>query len=152
MTPAQQQDPRCTSCHAPDLARTTQEAAAFHSPDRLSRRAEAGVGCEACHGAGQYYSPSYVMRDAELAHAVGLVDPGQKSCLACHTADTPSLSPFDFASKVKLIDHWTQEREPKKAAEPRRGPRADTEGPGDPPRGAALAARLAPPPAPKTSR
>jgi hypothetical protein len=67
-----------------------------------------GIGCEACHGAGQYYSPVYVMRDAELARGVGLVDPGQKSCLVCHTADAPSLTPFDFAAKVKLIDHWSQ--------------------------------------------
>jgi len=69
---------------------------------------EGGVGCETCHGAGQYYSPSYVMRDSELSRAVGLLDPGQKSCLVCHSSATPSLTPFDFAAKVKLIDHWSQ--------------------------------------------
>ena len=58
-------------------------------------------------GAGQYYSPNYVMKDAELARAVGLIDPGSKSCLVCHTSDSPSLTPFDYAARVKLIDHWS---------------------------------------------
>jgi hypothetical protein len=112
LTEAQKQMPTCTHCHAPELAQRTLATAGQPSTSVSDdSRAEADVGCESCHGAGQYYSPSYVMRDAELARAVGLVDPGQKSCLGCHAVDTPSLTPFDFASKVKLIDHWTAERE-----------------------------------------
>ena len=110
LSPAQQQDARCAHCHAPDLARAAQEITptAATASEGSAAHAEVGVTCEACHGAGQYYTPSYVMRDAELARAVGLVDPGQKSCLVCHTSDAPSLTPFDFAAKVKLIDHWSQ--------------------------------------------
>ena len=57
------QDGRCLSCHAP-----------------AQTKGVASVGCEVCHGPGQFYSPRYVMKDAELARAVGLDDPGEKSC------------------------------------------------------------------------
>jgi hypothetical protein len=112
LTEAQRQMPSCTICHAPELAQRTLSAAAqAPTPLQDDGHVEAGVGCESCHGAGQYYSPIYVMRDGELARAVGLIDPGQKSCLACHSLSSPSLAAFDFATKVKLIDHWTAERE-----------------------------------------
>jgi hypothetical protein len=45
------------------------------------------------------------MRDAELARAVGLADPGEKTCLGCHTESTPSLGRFDYARKLRLIAH-----------------------------------------------
>ncbi len=66
------------------------------------------------------------MRDAELARAVGLADPGERSCRGCHLeGSSPSLAPFDLKEKVKLIDHWTAEREARKAhataAQPDRG-------------------------------
>jgi hypothetical protein len=85
----QRNDPRCLSCHAPQLE------------DGL-----AGVTCEACHGPGRLYSARYVMRDAELARAVGLVEPTERSCLACHTDSTPSLERFEHAKKLPLIRHW----------------------------------------------
>jgi hypothetical protein len=116
LTPAQRDDMRCAHCHAPEKARSVQETAPFQKPERLANQVEGGVACESCHGAGQFYTPNYVMRDAELSHAVGLLDPGQKSCLVCHSADSPSLSPFDFASKVKLIDHWTQDRQQRRGS------------------------------------
>ncbi len=81
-------DARCLSCHAPDLA------------DGLS-----GVSCEACHGGGRVYEAPYVMRDPELARAVGLVVPGERGCLACHTDTTPSLERFDYARKRRLVAH-----------------------------------------------
>jgi hypothetical protein len=104
LSEAQMKQPSCGICHAPELV---------HSP--VPPKAEPGVSCEVCHGAGQLYSPSYVMRDPELARAVGLLDPGPKSCLACHRADV-SLLPFDFNAKVKLIDHWTADRAEKRTA------------------------------------
>jgi hypothetical protein len=93
-------DPRCLSCHAPDLE------------DGL-----AGVSCESCHGAGRMYAARYVMRDPELARAVGLLDPGAKRCLSCHTESTPSLEKFDAARKLPLIAHG---REPADAPAPPR--------------------------------
>jgi hypothetical protein len=81
-------DRRCRSCHAP-----------------AGEAGLAGVGCEACHGPGRLYAAGYVMRDAELARALGLVVPGEKGCLACHGESTPSLQRFEYSRKVKLIQH-----------------------------------------------
>jgi formate-dependent nitrite reductase cytochrome c552 subunit len=82
-------DKRCLSCHAPDIE------------DGI-----AGVSCEACHGPGRLYSAPYVMRDPELARAVGLADPGERACAGCHTDTTPSLVKFEYARKLPLIKHW----------------------------------------------
>jgi hypothetical protein len=88
LPPARRADKRCLSCHSP-----------------AADAGMSGVGCEACHGAGRRYAATYVMRDAELARAVGLADPGERTCLGCHTESTPSLGKFDYARKVKLIAH-----------------------------------------------
>ena len=112
LTLVQRHEASCTHCHAPELAVTQGKAseAAREARSRPTGREGLGIGCESCHGPGEHYSPAYVMRDPELARAVGLQDPGERSCKACHTAGSPGLTPFDFASKVKLIDHWTAER------------------------------------------
>lgn len=94
----QQKDMRCLSCH---------------SPNQIDQKV-AHVACETCHGGGQFYSLNYVMKDADLARLTGLVDPGEKSCRACHDGSSPSIKPFDFAAKLKAIDHWTVERNKKK--------------------------------------
>lgn len=96
-------DARCLSCHAPDVE------------DGL-----AGVSCEACHGGGRLYAAPYVMRDAELARALGLLDPGEKSCVACHTEATPSLVKFEYARKLPLIAHGQEPPPPPPAAPPRK--------------------------------
>ena len=88
LSPAQRKDPRCTSCHAPDID-----------------KGAAGVTCEGCHGGGRIYAQAYVMRDRELSRAVGLIDPGEKSCAACHTDAAPCLSKFSYATKMPLIQH-----------------------------------------------
>ncbi|MBE2252756.1 MAG: hypothetical protein IAE78_24710 [Myxococcus sp.] len=100
LSPTQQRDARCLSCH---------------SPNDVDQK-QAGVTCESCHGGGQYYSPRYVMKDAELARLAGLVDPTEKACRACHDASSPSLKPFDFAAKLKAMDHWSAERARRKSS------------------------------------
>lgn len=99
-------DARCLGCHAPNLE------------DGL-----AGVSCESCHGGGRVYAASYVMRDPELARAVGLVEVGEKTCLSCHTESTPSLQKFEYARKRALIAHGQEPPlppppEPRPAAKP----------------------------------
>ncbi|MBI3185802.1 MAG: hypothetical protein HYZ28_27000 [Myxococcales bacterium] len=102
LSPAQQKDARCLTCHSPDEA----DQQVPH------------VSCETCHGGGQYYSARYVMRDPELVRLAGLADPSEKACRTCHDASSPSLKAFDFVEKLKLIDHWSAERERRKAARP----------------------------------
>ncbi len=97
LNPNQQRDARCLTCHSPNEADPEQRTA--------------GITCETCHGGGQYYASNYVMKDAELARLVGLVDPSEKGCRNCHDASSPSLQPFDFVEKLKLIDHWSAERQ-----------------------------------------
>jgi hypothetical protein len=87
-------DRRCLSCHAPDLGEGV-----------------AAVSCEACHGPGRLYVAPYVMRDAELARALGLSDPTERSCAVCHGESAPSLVKFDPRRKMALIDHWSRERQ-----------------------------------------
>ena len=109
---ARRKDARCTVCHGPDL-----------------EKGSSAVSCETCHGPGRLYAHAHVMRDRELARAVGLLDPGEKTCLGCHTESTPSLARFDHARKLPLIDHWTADRAERAerlgrpaAAVPRRAP------------------------------
>lgn len=64
-----------------------------------------GVQCESCHGPGRHYAASYLMRDPMVARALGLVEPGEAVCRRCHTADTPSLAPFDYDALLPLVDH-----------------------------------------------
>lgn len=82
-------DKRCLSCHAPE------------AEDGLS-----GVSCESCHGPGRLYSARYVMRDPELARALGLAEVGERTCAGCHTESTPSLIRFEYGRKLPLIQHW----------------------------------------------
>jgi hypothetical protein len=127
-------DPRCLVCHAPD-----REAGL------------AGVTCEACHGAGALYAARYVMRDAELARAVGLVDPGEKTCLACHTESTPSLERFVYARKVRLIAH--SDAPPPAAAPPAASPRPPSAPPAASPRPPSAPPAASPrPPSPPPTR
>ena len=83
-------DPRCAGCHATDLLGEIPE-----------------VGCESCHGAGRFYYPAYVMRDAEVARALGLAEAGEATCKTCHGADSPAVRPFDYKEAWKRIAHGT---------------------------------------------
>jgi len=102
LSAVQQKDARCLSCHA---------------PNQVDQHA-VQISCETCHGGGQYYGTSYVMKDPELARLVGLVDPSEKGCRTCHDTSSPSLKPFDFVEKLKLIDHWSAERARRAEAKP----------------------------------
>jgi hypothetical protein len=62
---APQTSPACLKCH------TT----AYHQPPKGAIESYSlyeGVGCEACHGAGNNYYPEAIMRDARAAKAAGL--------------------------------------------------------------------------------
>lgn len=99
LSPAEQRDPRCTSCHA----------TAIDQPH---------VQCEACHGPGQHYWPAFVMVDVHLARAAGLRSGAEAAtCNGCHTADAPGLRPFDLAAALAKMKDHTPPTTPAKGAE-----------------------------------
>ena len=65
-----------------------------------------GIHCESCHGGGQYYSKSYVMKDKVLSKAVGLKKPKEKSCKSCHNESSAKLKFFDYKHNLLKIQHW----------------------------------------------
>lgn len=95
---AQGKDPKCTTCHS--LVSVAEDDEKF-----------VGVQCESCHGPGRYYYPEYVMRDAGLSRAVGLVEQTAAVCTRCHTAGSPSLVSFDYEKMWESIDHGKTARE-----------------------------------------
>jgi hypothetical protein len=97
----QRKQPLCLNCHSRDEARSAQVEVA-------------GVSCETCHGAGRYYQPAEVMRDKELSHLFGLVDPSEASCKVCHGGASPSLKTFDVKEAMQRIDHWSADRAARK--------------------------------------
>ncbi|OGQ90937.1 MAG: hypothetical protein A2289_26780 [Deltaproteobacteria bacterium RIFOXYA12_FULL_58_15] len=92
----QRGDAKCNTCHST-------------LPEETDKRF-AGVQCERCHGPGRYYHRRYVMRDRELARAVGLTDPKAAHCMQCHTEGTPSIEPFDFEKMWPRISHGKEAR------------------------------------------
>lgn len=92
----QRADPKCNTCHT--MAAETGENTT-------------AIGCERCHGPGKYYYPRYVMKDRELARAVGLAEPRREHCAQCHTEGTPSIRPFDYEAMWAKIDHGRLARE-----------------------------------------
>lgn len=62
------------------------------------------VGCEACHGGGEYYIQIPIMKDRELAAAVGLVaKPTIEICKSCHTETSPLLRKLDLEKVISTI-------------------------------------------------
>jgi len=105
-----QTDERCVKCHS----------TAHGVPDEMVSRKfnrQAGVQCEACHGAGKDYRKKKIMIDRDLAISKGLVPQSEKVCLACHNDESPAWDPsrytlangkkagFDYDQAVKAIAH-----------------------------------------------
>jgi hypothetical protein len=105
-----QTDERCVKCHS----------TAHGVPDKMVSRKfnrQAGVQCEACHGAGKDYRKKKVMIDRELAISKGLVPQTEAVCLSCHNDESPAWKPdrytlengdqtgFDYDQAVQAIAH-----------------------------------------------
>ncbi len=67
------------------------------------------VSCEACHGAGDKYKSSKVMKEIYAGtldgKTVGLIVPDEAVCKTCHNEKSPTFKSFVFAEKVKEIAH-----------------------------------------------
>ena len=79
---------KCISCHAIKIQGKT-----------------TSVECESCHGAGANYAKSYIMKDLELARAVGLKYQDYTVCLKCHQGDTPTVQEFEARKFWKRLMH-----------------------------------------------
>jgi hypothetical protein len=87
--------------------------------DRVSRKFDrnAGVQCEACHGAGKDYRKKKIMADRDRAVEKGLVLQSEEVCVTCHNDDSPAWDPerytradgtkvgFDYDQAVEEIAH-----------------------------------------------
>jgi hypothetical protein len=105
-----QTDERCVKCHS----------TAHGVPDeRVAMRfdRQAGVQCEACHGAGKDYRKKKIMVDREVAISKGLVPQTEAVCLRCHNDESPAWKAdrytlangnkvgFDYDQAVQAIAH-----------------------------------------------
>ena len=98
-----QSDEKCLRCHVTAFG---VPAARKHS--RFKQ--EEGVGCEACHGAGELYKTKRVMcrlTAGEIAPAsVGLTTPNEQVCVTCHNSQSPTWpGSFDYQEMVRKIAH-----------------------------------------------
>lgn len=93
-----QKDPKCLKCHV----------TGFDAPAALKTekyKAEEGVSCEGCHGAGGDYWKITVMKDRAAAVAAGLKIPDEKTCTACHNSESPTFKGFDYKAMLAKIAH-----------------------------------------------
>ena len=102
-------DPECLPCHVTGYGKQGGFTSIEETPHL------AGVGCEACHGAGgTYLKPQYKsLKNKEYKKAdivaVGLVDQvGEAQCTPCHNADSPFVAEdfvFDFEANKEQGTH-----------------------------------------------
>ena len=92
-------DATCLPCHTVGYGKPGGFVDETTTPDHL------GVGCESCHGPGGTYTQDQYMslknkeyKKADIV-AVGLVDPGEAQCVACHNEKSPFFEGFDYAKQ-----------------------------------------------------
>ncbi len=70
-------------------------------------KAEEGVTCEACHGAGSAYKSKKIMQDRKLALENGLIlgKDDESLCKKCHNKKSPTFKKFNYAAEMKKITH-----------------------------------------------
>lgn len=96
--------PECLKCH------TTGYGSAAEMFD-AKFKAEDGVQCENCHGAGSDYKVMKIMKSREESIKNGLnnilVSDGsaEKLCKTCHNEESPSYKGFNFAEYWEKIKH-----------------------------------------------
>ena len=95
---APQESPECLKCHTTGYGK---DAALFAA----TFKKEDGVSCEACHGPGSDYKAMGVMKDKAAAVAAGLVVPDEKTCTACHNAESPTFKGFNFKEMAAKVAH-----------------------------------------------
>jgi hypothetical protein len=104
--------PECLKCHS---------TGGGEKPERFNAKfaKDEGVGCEACHGAGEFYAKKEVFEAGrEAALAAGLVIGDSKTCVLCHDEAAPGrMHPriqegaFAYEEAWKKIAHPAPKKE-----------------------------------------
>lgn len=92
-----QKDSACLKCHITGAGLDAKYTAAL--------KVEEGVTCESCHSAGNDYWKKSIMENREEAIKNGLNPEPQKSCVACHNAESPTYKEFKYDEFWKQIAH-----------------------------------------------
>lgn len=110
-------DPQCLRCHTNgfNLPGGYRIPPAGDAKAARVAKANAGIGCESCHGPGSKYSPIHKdIQDKKRQYAEGeLYNVGQYKvdstvCAVCHTAKAPCIEPgyvFDFEKRKEKGTH-----------------------------------------------
>ena len=88
---------RCLKCHS------TYDAAPANLRNGI--KADEGVSCEGCHGAGSNYRSPAIMKNKNLALRQGLIEQDEKLCLKCHNSENPFHKEFDFKIAFEKTAH-----------------------------------------------
>ncbi|NNE09940.1 MAG: cytochrome C554 [Gemmatimonadetes bacterium] len=98
-----QEAKECLRCHATAYEMTAEELASS------KMTMEEGVSCESCHGAGSLYQSKKTMKALTAGEiepaSVGLLDPGEKTCIQCHNEESPNFPGFDYVKMYAKIAH-----------------------------------------------
>jgi len=92
------ESPECLECHVTGYSDPKAEYGEKY-------KKEDGIGCESCHGAGEFFRKADIMCDIEMAKANGLIIPKEEDCLRCHNERSPRYKPFDFKTYDEKIAH-----------------------------------------------
>ncbi len=87
----------CLKCHV-----TGYDA----KPELLGKKysKEEGITCESCHGPAKDWKKPH-MSNIEKARKMGMLQPDEKTCLACHNEESPTFKGFDFKKEWPKIAH-----------------------------------------------
>lgn len=119
-------DATCVACHSVGFGKPGGYAVHDEKDEKVAKDMKdlAGVGCEACHGAGSEYSKVHeeIMKSkrkykADEMTAAGMTKIDENVCKNCHNGKGPTTDPakpFDFA---KMKDQNTHDHSPLKQRE-----------------------------------
>ena len=98
-----EKDAECLACHTTGAG---MDAKMFDK----KFKAEDGVQCESCHGAGEKYKAMGTMKDHAKAVAAGLMDFKDEAaieahCRTCHNEKSPVFKGFEFKEMWAKIAH-----------------------------------------------
>ena len=113
------EEPKCLKCHVSGYGHPKTQ----YGPKYTF---EEGVSCEACHGPAEFYDKPADEKTHQEAVGKGYIKPDEKLCRSCHNDQSPTWDPerdtledgtkvgFDYAARLKEIDHSIPKEEEKK--------------------------------------